>query len=312
MPSPLLLLRRVCAVACAVTWAATAWAQTPAAAADPCAAPLAEAQQQYVDGAYAEVEPLVLACVDLPEATPAQREAGYRLLALSFVRQDLLHDAQMTVLKLLGVNHAYAPDLVQDPPFFVALVTSIKQQLRVASSRTTPAAALPAPAPGERVDVNAATAAELEAVPGIGPVMAARIVEHRRQQGAFQRLSDLDAVSGIGERTLARLMPYLTVGPAMQTFRAAGGVPVAELAQVAVREPPAPAAPAGALVNVNTASAAELETLSGIGPALAQRIIAHREAVGPFQSIDDLVEVRGIGPRTLERFAAFVTVGDAP
>ena len=283
-------------------------AQTQPAGSESCEARLAEAQRQYVAQDYAAVESLVLPCVERLDADAADVQAGYRLLALAFIRQDLLHEAQMTVLKLLGADYAYEPDPVQDPPFYVALVASIKEQLRVSTPRAAPSAR--AATPAATVNVNTATAAELEAVPGIGPVMAGRIVESRRQQGAFQRLDDLDRVSGIGERTLARLAPYLTVGPEVQTFRAAGGVPVAPPA-TATDAPPA-ANPTGVRVNVNTASAAELETLNGIGPALAARIIAHREAAGPFRSVEALVEVRGIGPRTLERLVPFVTVGDTP
>lgn len=59
--------------------------------------------------------------------------------------------------------------------------------------------------------------------------------------------------------------------------------------------------PAGT-VNVNTASATELESLHGIGPALAQRIVDYRTRHGPFTSAESLTDVSGIGPRTLERF----------
>lgn len=62
------------------------------------------------------------------------------------------------------------------------------------------------------------------------------------------------------------------------------------------------------LVNLNTASAAELETLPGIGPALAGRIIDHRAAIGRFRSVDELDDVSGIGPATLQRLRPLVTV----
>jgi len=61
-------------------------------------------------------------------------------------------------------------------------------------------------------------------------------------------------------------------------------------------------------VNVNTASAAELEALPGIGPSLAERIVAFRDAQGPFGAAEDLLAVPGIGPRTLARFADMVRV----
>lgn len=63
---------------------------------------------------------------------------------------------------------------------------------------------------------------------------------------------------------------------------------------------------AAVIVNINTAAKSQLITLPGIGPALAGRIIEQR-AVAPFQSVDDLQRVRGIGPAKLERIRPFVT-----
>lgn len=60
-------------------------------------------------------------------------------------------------------------------------------------------------------------------------------------------------------------------------------------------------------VDVNTADAAALEELPGIGPALAERIIDHRESVGPFTSMEDLDAVSGIGPAMMERLDGLVS-----
>lgn len=62
-----------------------------------------------------------------------------------------------------------------------------------------------------------------------------------------------------------------------------------------------------AKVNVNTADLATLETLPGIGPELAQRIIDYRQAHGPFAQIADLLDVPGIGPSTLEKIQGEIT-----
>lgn len=63
------------------------------------------------------------------------------------------------------------------------------------------------------------------------------------------------------------------------------------------------------LININTASSFELESLPGIGPTTAQRIIEYREANGPFLAIEDIINVSGIGPGTYERIKDLITVG---
>jgi competence protein ComEA len=65
----------------------------------------------------------------------------------------------------------------------------------------------------------------------------------------------------------------------------------------------------GALVNVNTATAAELETLPRIGPTMAERILEYREANGPFETIEDIQNVPGIGPATFEGLRDLITAG---
>jgi competence protein ComEA len=64
----------------------------------------------------------------------------------------------------------------------------------------------------------------------------------------------------------------------------------------------------GTLVNINTASASELEALPGVGEVIAQRIIDFRTANGPFGSVDELLEVSGIGEATLGSMRDLVTV----
>lgn len=61
------------------------------------------------------------------------------------------------------------------------------------------------------VNVNTATSDELQLLPGIGPVRAVAIVDHRRDHGAFKSADGLVAVSGIGERALARIRAHIAV-----------------------------------------------------------------------------------------------------
>ncbi|MFZ0727991.1 MAG: ComEA family DNA-binding protein [Desulfobacterales bacterium] len=62
-------------------------------------------------------------------------------------------------------------------------------------------------------------------------------------------------------------------------------------------------------ININTATVQELSQLKGVGPAYAAKIIAFREANGPFAKIEDIVQVPGIGTKTLEINRASISVG---
>lgn len=110
---------------------------------------------------------------------------------------------------------------------------------------------------------------------------------------------------------------------------AGGALPEADLDSLNLAEPladgtqvlvlrrgevaPAQAASAGAdrpaaKVNLNTASAADLDALPGVGPATAEAIIRHREEKGRFRSVSDLLDVRGIGEAKLSKLRPLVTV----
>lgn len=151
-------------------------------------------------------------------------------------------------------------------------------------------------APGERLDPNTASADELARLPRVGEGLARRIVERRERHGPFRNLADLDSVSGIGPALLASAAPHLTLPPA-----SAAPAVAAPRASQSARPGRASAAQKGAPMDVNHATAAQLESLPGIGPALAARIVAHRARNGPFRSPDDLRQVSGIGTATLER-----------
>lgn len=73
---------------------------------------------------------------------------------------------------------------------------------------------------------------------------------------------------------------------------------------VAVANKKPPAAP----VNLNTATSEELQTVPGIGPATAEKILLMRKNYGAFRSVDDLLAIKGLGPKRLEKMRKYLTV----
>jgi competence ComEA-like helix-hairpin-helix protein len=171
-------------------------------------------------------------------------------------------------------------------------------------------------APGERIDPNTAPVVELARLPRVGPALARRIVEDRERAGPYRWTGDLKRVPGVGDRLVELAAPHLAL-PDVAPPSVAGGGP--ERREGATRGPArgaggavggagGPGAGSGA-VDVNRASAAELEALPGVGPVLAARIVAYRDSAGPFESPEDLLAVRGVGPAMLARFRDRVRTG---
>lgn len=119
-----------------------------------------------------------------------------------------------------------------------------------------------------------------------------------------------DAISAAGgfladaEKTGINLARTLEDGEQLDISYKEGASPV--LTEVTV----VPAPPSSAeLININFASQAELESLPGIGPTTAQKIIQYREQNGPFLATEDIVNVSGIGPGIYGRIKDLITVG---
>ena len=125
--------------------------------------------------------------------------------------------------------------------------------------------------------------------------VGSRVVDAVEAAGGPRRGVDLSSLN------LARVLvdgEQVVVG-----VPAPGGV-----AASAASAPGAAGGPPGALVNINTATQSELETLPGIGPVTAQAILQWRTDNGAFSAVDELMEVSGIGEATLADMAPFVTV----
>jgi competence ComEA-like helix-hairpin-helix protein len=175
----------------------------------------------------------------------------------------------------------------------VSGVDALPEVLEISRERVDERAARERPlGPSERLDPNRATAVELDRMPGVGAATAKAIVDARTEDGPFVVLEDLLEVRGIGPATLERVRPHLD-------FASPAAKPRSSRVRWEVR--------GTALIDVNRADEAALQELSGVGPALARRIVEARQN-RPFRSIDDLVRVRGIGPATLSRLRSQVTI----
>ena len=140
---------------------------------------------------------------------------------------------------------------------------------------------------GERIDAERATPAELARLPGVGPVLAKRIVADRQSRGAFGGMVGLDRVAGIGPAALARLAPHLRFGVLAADTAVIGG---------------------DAVIDLNQAGVADLDALPGIGPARSRAIVAFRDSAGPFRQVIDLKRVRGITAALFDRLAPRLSV----
>jgi competence protein ComEA len=103
----------------------------------------------------------------------------------------------LVVLATVGLARSYEPEPAPERP----------------SAPARPEPRVTELAEGRPIDVNRASAAELELLPRVGPRLAERIVEERDRNGPYRSLADLERVRGIGPRTVERLAPLATAGP---------------------------------------------------------------------------------------------------
>ena len=141
--------------------------------------------------------------------------------------------------------------------------------------------------------------------PGVYEIApSSRIYEALNAAGGFSSDADQEAVN------LAAMLSdgvHIKFPRKGETAQPQPSAPAATAAQPVSSAPRAPAA--SGKININTASLGELDTLAGIGPKTGQAIIAYREANGPFRRAEDLMNVKGIGPKKFDAIKDDITIG---
>lgn len=183
--------------------------------------------------------------------------------------------------------------LVKPPP------TTTESKLPYATTETVVATSLPgAIVPGATITSAAANlvvhVAGAVHTPGVYSVpTGSRVIDAVQAAGGLAVDANVDAVN---------LAALLADGQRVYVPRIGETAPV-----VADGSPDAAVEPTGP-IDINAATAEQLDTLPGIGPATAAAIIAHRDRLGPFGAVDQLGDVPGIGPAKLEALRGLVTV----
>jgi competence ComEA-like helix-hairpin-helix protein len=144
-----------------------------------------------------------------------------------------------------------------------------------------------------KFDLTTVTVEELMSIPGIGSKRATDIINFRNTTG-FQSRYDLLKIKGIGKTSLNKILNnfYEMEGDSLYNniTEASGEV--------------------NPRIDLNKATVEELCQLSGIGPSKAEKIIVLRQELGGFSSLNDILQVKGIGSKTLEKIKSNIFLGE--
>lgn len=144
------------------------------------------------------------------------------------------------------------------------------------------------PSSSGKINLNSATATELETLPGVGPATSKKIIAGR----PYASVEDLSK-SGLKSSEIAKIAPLVTIG-------------TTRVKPIATGEKPATPMKSDGKINLNTATAKELEALPGVGPATSKKIIAGR----PYTKVEELSKA-GLSESQIAKFSSQVSAGSA-
>jgi competence protein ComEA len=164
------------------------------------------------------------------------------------------------------------------------------------------------------VNLNTATEEELMQIEGIGEKTARSIIDYRDAIGGYVFLEQLLDVPGIGETKLNAWKPYLVLNTASSTSMTTSAISTTTSSLPSstvtsfVASTTVPTTKFSGVLNLNTATKEELMLINGIGEVTASKIVAYREEIGGFTSLDQLMDIDGIGEKKLAAWRPYLTL----
>ncbi|HRH47310.1 MAG TPA: helix-hairpin-helix domain-containing protein [Panacibacter sp.] len=138
---------------------------------------------------------------------------------------------------------------------------------------------------------------------GLSNAVIQNIMRYRNQGGHFNEANDFRKINGLQKKEADILVPYINIESTKQETQVEKAVPVNE-------EPVEVAKPVFKKLDINTATAEELEALPGIGDVLSKRIVKFRNAVNGFKSLEDIKKTYGLSDSVYQVILPYLTISD--